>query len=544
MPFMNSAGSLPAEPAPAIASRPHLSAATACALVAILGIAVLAERIGFGQVDDAYITFRYARNVAAGNGLCFNPPERVEGYSNFVWMMLLAGAARGGLDIPTVAVALGGLLLLPLFLVSAALARQVLSASDRAWGGLAAGILASAHPGIVYYAVGGLETISHALLVTAAVLVALRVRSRRTAAALGAICVLAAMSRPEGMLVGIVAASALWAAGRRARPGHAGASAAFAAVWLLGVGSFVAWRYVYFGDWLPNSCRAKLVPMSFPVLQTGVLYSAEFFVGSLVVLAAPLWLAWCSRRDRAWSMALVVAVLLHTACAVRAGGDWMPMMRLYLPVWPLCAVAMVQVLCAARERPRPSSACGGSGAGVVGYSLVVLATIAGVAYRFEFKGLPARTVDNCVLAGRWLSSVAKPNESVACTCLGVVAYYWDGPAYDMFGLTDRHIARSGDVEPRRSPGHRRSDVLYTCAQRPTYIVINGKVWDYPVGEQEFENSMHAWRPFARLLASHDFRSSYQYVVGEVAPGRYLGLYARVGSALVPEVRVTAVASAP
>src|SRR5262245_20471697 len=41
--------------------------------------------------DDAFISFRYARNLAQGYGLVFNPGfERVEGYSNFLWVIILA----------------------------------------------------------------------------------------------------------------------------------------------------------------------------------------------------------------------------------------------------------------------------------------------------------------------------------------------------------------------------------------------------------------------------------------------------------------------
>ncbi len=41
-------------------------------------------------IDDAYISFQYAKNWASGNGVVFNPGERVEGYTNFLWVALLA----------------------------------------------------------------------------------------------------------------------------------------------------------------------------------------------------------------------------------------------------------------------------------------------------------------------------------------------------------------------------------------------------------------------------------------------------------------------
>jgi hypothetical protein len=40
--------------------------------------------------DDAYISYRYARNFVQGHGLVYNPGERVEGYSNFLYVFLMS----------------------------------------------------------------------------------------------------------------------------------------------------------------------------------------------------------------------------------------------------------------------------------------------------------------------------------------------------------------------------------------------------------------------------------------------------------------------
>src|SRR5580765_5869670 len=52
-------------------------------------------------LDDAYITFRYARHLAEGYGFgAWNHTgEHVEGYSSPLWMVLLSVAARLGLDL-------------------------------------------------------------------------------------------------------------------------------------------------------------------------------------------------------------------------------------------------------------------------------------------------------------------------------------------------------------------------------------------------------------------------------------------------------------
>jgi len=40
--------------------------------------------------DDAYITFRYSRMLAEGRGPYFNPGPHVEGYTNFLLMLILS----------------------------------------------------------------------------------------------------------------------------------------------------------------------------------------------------------------------------------------------------------------------------------------------------------------------------------------------------------------------------------------------------------------------------------------------------------------------
>jgi len=52
-------------------------------------------------LDDSYITFRYASNLAAGNGLVFNPGEhpRAEGITSPLYAVMLSLAALSGMDV-------------------------------------------------------------------------------------------------------------------------------------------------------------------------------------------------------------------------------------------------------------------------------------------------------------------------------------------------------------------------------------------------------------------------------------------------------------
>src|SRR5512143_302818 len=85
-------------------SRRLLTVAALAAVVTVcLAWAVTLDYLS----DDAFITFRYARNLARGEGLVYNPGERVEGYTNFLEVVILAGLHRLGADLVRAGRALG-----------------------------------------------------------------------------------------------------------------------------------------------------------------------------------------------------------------------------------------------------------------------------------------------------------------------------------------------------------------------------------------------------------------------------------------------------
>src|SRR5262249_11085909 len=154
------------------------------------------------QVDDVFIVYRYARNLAAGHGFVFNVGERVEGVTCFLWTLLLAFVYALRLPLPVAAPVLSALagLCTPALLARAHArgeGRSAIAVRD-----LLAPALLATTPGFAYWSIGALETVPFALLLTWAA----REHTRapmRSAWALGA----ASLVRPETPLV--VAALAL-----------------------------------------------------------------------------------------------------------------------------------------------------------------------------------------------------------------------------------------------------------------------------------------------------------------------------------------------
>ncbi|OQY96539.1 MAG: hypothetical protein B6D41_04995 [Chloroflexi bacterium UTCFX4] len=79
----------------------------ALALILIANALWFYQAIGWNAVDDAYISYVYAQNALRGYGLTFNPSERVEGFSNFLWTAMMLPIVGAGWDVGRVSSALG-----------------------------------------------------------------------------------------------------------------------------------------------------------------------------------------------------------------------------------------------------------------------------------------------------------------------------------------------------------------------------------------------------------------------------------------------------
>jgi hypothetical protein len=168
---------------------------TALSLALIAALSLAHQAIFRTLAADAFITFRYALNFATGKRIVFNPGERVEGYPNFLFLVLLAALKRfGGADIFTAARVVGVAVSVATIIVTYRLARR-LTSGDR-HGGLIAALLVAASGCFAAWGPSGMETTVFALLAT---LIALAVISEHWLWA-GPLIGLATMTRPDGIL--------------------------------------------------------------------------------------------------------------------------------------------------------------------------------------------------------------------------------------------------------------------------------------------------------------------------------------------------------
>ena len=276
-------------------------------VLAVLVALVHSLRFSGCSVDDAYISFRYALNLAEGRGLVYNAGERVEGYTNFLWTLLAAVFHRAGAPAPLwmPLVSLAALLALVWVTVQAA---RSLDPDDPSPGGGVAGLVVALSAGLAYHAFAGLETVAFTLAWTVAAVAAVQSRPVRFALA----AAVAFLLRPEAGLLALWGLAALAAA--PAAPPTPAAPSARRAVLLAGallaalLAPYLLWKYWYFHSLLPNTLGAKSPDRAAGLRYLGVWLGSAG--GLLAVSAAGLR---SMRRPDRWLLGLVA---LHSLAVV------------------------------------------------------------------------------------------------------------------------------------------------------------------------------------------------------------------------------------
>jgi arabinofuranosyltransferase len=317
--------------------------------------------------DDAFIAFRYASNLLHGWGLVWNPPPfvPVEGYTSFLWVVLLALVwAVTGVAPPESA---NWLSLLfgygTLYQVFRIFGRMSLPEAFRRHR---LALFALALLGIVTnrsfltWLSSGLETSLFNFLVTSWVYYALLAdRDGRPVwvAKTSAVSALLALTRPDGLLFCAATVLLLGPALVRGRSRRSGLILALLPMSLVPL--HLIWRRLTYGVWLPNTFYAKVVG-AWP--ESGARYLASFLIENglwIWVLLALVALARAVRRPGSLALAPLVvcgALAAHAAYyTFVVGGDHFEY-RVYSHLIPLCFLSAVWM--SARALLRPTAAVG------------------------------------------------------------------------------------------------------------------------------------------------------------------------------------------
>ena len=419
-------------------------------------------------VDDSFITLRFARNLVEGNGLVYNPGERVEGFTSLSYTLISALLLAMGIEPILGLSVLSGLMAAWALWMTARLERAIVNVPAGEFPISPLLLLSASAFG--YWSLRAMETMLFAALLLAAL--SLSLSEARTKRWRGAALVfgLLALTRPEALLVFGVFTGALalgdgslrgnWQSLRR----HAVNALIFFGI----VACLVALRWNYYGELLPNTYYAKVTGDA-GELATGLGYLGDFALAFPVfaaTLAFPLALLSKTLRARLHKvpalLALHATLFVYVVYIVIVGANFMSYFRFFVAVIPLCAV-----LAAALIRATP-----GLATAPVLFGLILIHSAAGLATEQPYRAFVAhRTTVVGERVGAWLGERLEPSDWIAVNTAGSLPYVSRLPTIDMLGLTDPQIARRPIyVVSEGWAGHRRGWGSYVLQRRPHTIL--------------------------------------------------------------------------
>ncbi|NDJ35490.1 MAG: hypothetical protein GYB64_12555 [Chloroflexi bacterium] len=236
----------------------------------LIGLLAITVRLipGLRIVDDAYITYRYAVNVATGVGFVYNAGEYVLGTTTPLYTMLLAllGWPFQAEAYPTISVIVNavadGIGVTILYLIGRKL-------FDRELPAVLLAVLWALAPKSVTFAVGGMETSVYITLMLATFALWLYERPVLASAVTG----FALLTRPDALIwAGPLAVTMIVEAwqGRTDRPPLQRLPWAEFAAFMAVVTPWLVFSTLYFGSPLTNSVSAKSVAYILPPTQAAI----------------------------------------------------------------------------------------------------------------------------------------------------------------------------------------------------------------------------------------------------------------------------------
>jgi hypothetical protein len=477
--------------------------------------------------EDAFISFRYVKNFVSGEGLVYNPGIHDEGYSNLLWILLLAPFALAGVlpehAAPALGILSGAVLLYVVWLV----AKRLLP--DRRWLPLAAPAFAAASFSMVHWSGSGLETVFFGLLLCCAVFFHLREGPGRfplTGLFLG----LAALTRPEGLgFIPIFIVHQFYCRRRKIATGSDWRDLLPALV--LVAAQFV-FRRIYYGMWwsLPAIVKSG---GTFPQLTGGLGYLYGWAVLRPPLILCLIGFYGLFRRWKRADATLLAALLAGQAVFVLySGGDYMGHFRFMAPFAAVLALWAVLGL----------EELGGGLKPAWRFTVPVTAAVV-VLWSLALSVPPtldrwARPPDGLhqyrkVVAGRWLKDALPPGTWIACGSAGALPYVSGLPNLDFAGLCSAEAALGGEKRLEGMVGHFIANPDLVIREKPWVVVINPNSGppDHVRRWLEGEHAAPGYTfdrlsfPNRSVLTHPRFGELYQPMVVRTATELYLTFYA-------------------
>jgi hypothetical protein len=411
-----------------------------------------------------------------GEGMVYNLGEREEGYSNFLWIILLGIFSWLGI-LPSIASKLLSIIFGTGILILTFNLSQLFKKENSSCSFIALFLLAS-NTSLVLWVASGMETIFYTFLLLLASYLFLK-ECEGKGTYLSAFCFLClALTRPEGIL--FFSLPVLFRVYDLFLPRPHFSKRSFfiyIMVFSLPFTVYLIWKYLYFGTIIPNTFYAKFhAPLPLLYQPAGKFrrafhYLTQAFLQYNLVVTIPFFgLLFGTNNVRGEKLTYIVCViLLQIFFVMSVGGDWMPRFRFIVPILPFVYILFQEGINSALVRVKTR---------FFKLSLCCTILIMGIANfpsskfeHYEYFKKSDRELKRIREFGGWLKQSFPSHYTVAYEEAGIPMYYSQLRLLDVLGLLNRDIARIWFSCTDEYWEANRGVVDYVLKKRPELIIL-------------------------------------------------------------------------
>lgn len=437
--------------------------------------------------DDAFITFRYSENFVKGLGIVFNPGEYLEGYTNFLWMLLVSLGISLGIPPEKFSIQLGLLCYLGSLSVWYRIAKSLFKSNE--FYVICFLFLLGFNYSFSSYATGGLETSLITFLISIVSYITLRIYDQSKYSALSLILMsitlaLLVLTRMDAGLVTVATGLFLLYNIRNQKSESIRFLALISIPFAFIVGSWLLWKLSYYGSILPNTFNAKVGGKNRDTLIAGLEYFQIFLsiysIGPFLILG--ILFAFYRSNFKFYSFIGYIGSLvgLISLYILWVGGDFMEF-RFIIPILPPIVLALFLIF---KEQAK---------ADLLVASMLIVTSVSSFYFRLQdeffsgplvsFSGVETTRklerhlkspFENWSLIGKKFGEYFGDSQvRIAVTAAGAIPFYSKLYTLDMLGLMDSNVQnpdkflRNGNLKS----GHKRfAKVGYLKEQKINLVI--------------------------------------------------------------------------
>lgn len=460
-------------------------------------------------IDDSFISYRYAKNLASGNGLVFNIGEKLEGYSNFIWTLILGLFIKIGLS-PILTSKILGIIfsILNLFLL-------IRFTKDEKFSFLnfISIFLIVLMPSYAIWAVAGLETQGFSFLLLW-LIITLKEEERNKFPFSVIPLSLLPLFRPEGVAFLIIIL--IYKLFRKVNNFSIIVS-------LLIFTSYLIWKYFYYGSLIPNTFYAK-TGKGFIQFALGLFYFFEFLrnfgsLGLLILIYLPL-----IKEDKKKIELPLIFVTFWFLYIIYKGHDPLPSFRFFVMILPLIYLLL-------QEGIKTLYLLNFSKIGILLIFLFLICQNLFAIYRtygehpalrsyqMQIESVNVNLKGGLIDIAKILDKMIPKNCKIAVITAGAIPYYTNLYTIDRWGLLDEYVAKT---KPKGEFGE-KYDADYILSREPeiiqTNVTINDLIFDEEKGVFKLKpQKWHIWGGDVELFSKEKFLKNYEPIYNDSLGG--------------------------